>query len=180
MARYAAFLRGMNVGGHRVKNEELRSLFEALGLTDARVFRASGNVVFSAERESLARLTSRIEAGLADALGYEVPTFLRSAQEMAAIAATQPFPIKQVETSAGKQQVTLLTAAPGAGDRKQVLALATAEDGLAFGERELYWLPSGGILDSTLDLKAIAKLLGVGTTRTKNTVDQIVSKHFAD
>jgi uncharacterized protein (DUF1697 family) len=60
----------MNVGGHRVQSDELRSLFEALGFTDVRVFRASGNVVFAAAREPVAELTARSEAGLEEALGF--------------------------------------------------------------------------------------------------------------
>jgi uncharacterized protein (DUF1697 family) len=179
-SRYAAFLRGMNVGGHRVKSEELRPLFEALGFTDVRVFRASGNIVFAAEREPLAKLRDRIEAGLVEALGYAVPTFLRTAAEVCTIAAAQPFPPALVQTSKGKLQVTLLSTAPAKRTREEVLALSTEEDRLALEERELYWLPSGGILKSALDLKAIAKLLGMSTTRTKNTVEQIAAKHFAD
>jgi uncharacterized protein (DUF1697 family) len=72
----------------------------------------------------------------------------------------------------------MLSARPTARARKQVLALASDEDRLAFGDRELYWLPSGGMLDSELDLKAIGKLLGLTTTRTKNTVEQLATKYF--
>jgi uncharacterized protein (DUF1697 family) len=74
----------------------------------------------------------------------------------------------------------MLSTQPVARTRSDVLALSTDQDRLAFGERELYWLPSGGILDSALDLKAIGALLGPMTTRTKNTVEQIAGKHFAD
>jgi uncharacterized protein (DUF1697 family) len=170
----------MNVGGHRLTNEELRSHFEAMGFAEVRTFRASGNVVFDAQHEPLPKMTARIELALAGALGYEVPTFLRTASEVRAIAAAQPFAPAQVDASKGKLQVTLLSAAPAKRVREQVLALATDADRLAFVERELYWLPSGGILDSALDLKAIARLLGPGTTRTKGTVEQIAGKHFAD
>jgi uncharacterized protein (DUF1697 family) len=170
----------MNVGGHRVTSEELRSHFEAMSFTEVRSFRASGNVVFAAGREPLAEMTSRIEAVLAAALGYGVPAFLRTASEVLAIAEAQPFAPRQVQAFKGKLQVTLLSTAPAPRVREKVLALATEEDRLAFGERALYWLPSGGILDSALDVNAIAKLLGPGTTRTKNTVEQIASKHFAD
>ena len=52
------------------------------------------------------------------------------------------------------------------------------EDGLAFGERELYWLPRGGVLDSALDMKTIERLLGSMTMRTKGTIEQIAAKHF--
>ena len=49
MARYAAFLRGMNVGGHRLTNEQLRAHFHTLGFAEVETFRASGNVVFAHE-----------------------------------------------------------------------------------------------------------------------------------
>jgi uncharacterized protein (DUF1697 family) len=180
MSQYVAFLRGMNVGGHRISNVELRAHFEELGFGAVSTFRASGNVAFAAAAEPLAELTARIEAGLAVALGYEVPVFLRSAKEVRKIAAHQPFEGSLIETSKGKLQVMMLSARPAAGTRKEVLALGSDEDGLAFGERELYWLPSGGILDSELDLKLIGKLLGSTTTRTKNTVEQLATKHFAE
>jgi uncharacterized protein (DUF1697 family) len=180
MTDYAAFLRGMNVGGHRIKNGELRSLFEALGFSEVGTFRASGNVLFSAPRKPLAELTAKIEEGLRASLGYGVPTYLRTAGEVRAIAEHQPFPAAQIAASAGKLQVALLTKRPTADARKEVLAMAGDQDKLTLTERELYWLPSGGILDSALDLEAIAKLLGPTTTRTKGTIEQIAAKHFAD
>jgi len=61
-----------------------------------------------------------------------------------------------------------------------VLALATAEDRLAFGDRELYWLPSRGTLDSALDFKAIEPLVGLTTMPNQRTVDQIAANVFAD
>ena len=49
MERYVAFLRGMNLGNRRLKNEELRGEFEALGFAEVATFRASGNVIFGDE-----------------------------------------------------------------------------------------------------------------------------------
>ena len=181
MSEYAAFLRGMNVGGHRISNEDLRTRFEELGFDEVRTFRASGNVIFAAAgEESEEELSARIETGLAAALGYEVPVFLRDASEIGTIAAHRPFAESLVEASKGKLQVVLLSARPAARARKEVLALADVEDELAFGERELHWLPSGGILDSALDFKAIGRLLGPLTTRTKGTIEQLAAKYFAD
>src|SRR5215216_6241927 len=91
MSRYAAFLRGINVGGHRIASAELRARFEEMGLRDVSTFRASGNVIFGAGAEPLADLVVRIEAGLAESLGYEVAVFLRTGSEMRAIADHQPF-----------------------------------------------------------------------------------------
>jgi uncharacterized protein (DUF1697 family) len=181
MSEYAAFLRGMNVGGHRISNEDLRTRFEELGFDEVRTFRASGNVIFAAaDEEPEDELSARIETGLAAALGYEVPVFLRDASEIGTIAAHRPFAESLVEASKGKLQVVLLSARPAARARKEVLALTNAEDRLAFGVRELHWLPSGGILDSALDFKAIGRLLGPLTTRTKGTIEQLAAKYFTD
>ncbi|MCW3070026.1 MAG: hypothetical protein JWL67_2651 [Solirubrobacterales bacterium] len=181
MERYAAFLRGVNVGAHhRVSNADLQRMFTALGLLDVAPFRTSGNVAFMAERGPTGRLTSRIEDMLAQELGYAVSAFVRTAQEVRTIAAIQPFPPELVRASAGKLQVSLLGALPEPKMRAELLSLASDSDLLAFGACELYWLPSGGILDSPLDLKAIDGLTGPATRRTKNTIEQIAAKHFAD
>jgi uncharacterized protein (DUF1697 family) len=177
MERYVAFLRGMNLGNRRIKNEELRAEFETLGFEDVATFRASGNVIFGSKgREKEAALTKTIEAGLGEALGYEVPVFLRSCTEVAAIAAREPCDAKLLEASKGKLQVTLLPRKPSAAARKKVLALSSDEDRLAIESRELFWLPSGGISESDLDLKTIYAALGEGTMRTKGTIDQIAVK----
>lgn len=177
MPTHVAFLRGMNLGGRRIKNEELRAEFEALGFEEVATFRASGNVIFASGKSGEAKLTKTIESGLGDALGYEVPVFLRNCAEVEAIAAHEPFPAKQVSSSKGKLQVLFLAKSPSAKVRKAALAEATDEDRLAVEGRELYWLPSGGISESELDLKAIEKALGAGTMRTMGTVEQIAAKH---
>lgn len=177
MKRNVAFLRGMNLGGRRIKNEELRAEFEALGFEDVATFRASGNVIFGSRDGSEAALTKRIEAGLGDALGYEVPVFLRSCAEVVEIAAAEPFEAKLVEASKGKLQVVFLAEKPAAPALKEVSALSTDADRLAIAGRELYWLPSGGISESDLDWKPVDAALGSGTTRTMGTVEQIAAKH---
>ena len=180
MASHAAFLRGMNVGPHhRVTNDELRTLFSALGFREVGSFRASGNVAFTAGEEPLEHMRRRIEESLAHELGYPVATLLRSAEEMRAMAALQPFDPRLVQKGAGKLQVSILARPPSAKVRRQVRALASDRDRLAFGTRELYWLPSGGILDTELDLAAIESALGPTTRRTKGTIEQMVAKHFA-
>lgn len=180
MPSYAAFLRGMNVGGHRLTNDELRVCFAAMGFSGVATFRASGNVVFTAPAEPPEDVESRIERGLLAALGYEVPTFIRSEQETRAIAQAQPFAAERVSASAGKLQVALLAASPTPQARADAVSLAGDADALAFGARELYWLPSGGILDSALDMKTIGRLLGPMTMRTKGTIEQLAAKHLPE
>ena len=178
MDRFVAFLRGMNLGGRRISNEDLRARFEALGCDDVATFRASGNVIFAADGAAT-KLPARLEAGLAEQLGYDVPVFLRTADEVRAIAANEPFAAKLVEASTSKLQVAMLAKAPSAAARKRALALATDADRLAIDGRELYWLPSGGISESELDWKAVELALGPTTVRTMGTIDQIAAKRLS-
>jgi uncharacterized protein (DUF1697 family) len=175
---YAAFLRGMNVGGHRLTNDELRAHFAAMGFTDVASFRASGNVVFAGAAQPEEAVRERIERGLQAALGYAVPTFVRTAAEVTAIAATRPFDAERLRT-AGKLQVGLLAAPAPPRARARALALAGDADGLVFDGRELYWLPSGGVLDSALDMTSLARTLGAMTIRTMGTIEQLAAKHFS-
>lgn len=176
MPSHVAFLRGMNLGGRRIKNEELRAEFETLGFADVACFRASGNVVFASEEKDEAKLTRRIETGLGEALGYEVPVFLRGAVELRKVAAHEPFDAAARAASKGKLQVAFLVEKPKAAARGKALALATDEDRLAVKGCELYWLPSGRLSDSELDLKLLETILGPWTMRTMGTIQQILVK----
>ena len=91
MNRYVAFLRGMNLGRRRIKNPELCAAFEDIGFTDVAAYLASGNVIFDAVDSDTDAVAAAIESGLRVSLGYEVPTFLRSADEVRSIAGYAPF-----------------------------------------------------------------------------------------
>jgi uncharacterized protein (DUF1697 family) len=170
LARYAAFLRAINIGGRRIKGPELCAPFaDPLGFDDVASFRASGNVVFSAGRKPPER---RIEDGLQAALGYEVITFVRGPKEMAELATGQPF------EPGAKYHVMFLKKLPAAAVRSQVLALGSEDDKLAWGARELFWRPRGRMTDAGLDLNAVYRLIGPNTMRTNGTVEQIAAKYF--
>ncbi len=88
---YIALLRGINVGGHIVKMEHLRKLFTELGFTGVRTYIQSGNVFFETEQTGRETLTHMIEQHLCQALGYEVPVFLRTIPEIEQLLALDPF-----------------------------------------------------------------------------------------
>lgn len=179
MGDYAAFLRGMNLGGRRITNKDLSAAVSELGFDRVETFRASGNVIFAADGGTEAAVAERLEEGLSGSLGYEVPVFLRGAGEVRAIAAFEPFPAAEITAAKGKLQVALLRKRPGASGRREALDHSTDEDRLAVEGRELYWLPNGGISDSDLDLDALAAALGPMTVRTMGTVEQVAAKYFA-
>jgi uncharacterized protein (DUF1697 family) len=179
MKRYAAFLRGINLGRRRVTGEQLRAPFLGLGLAGVETFLASGNVVFEAEGgASEGELEARIEGALESSLGLRATTFLRSAAEVAAMAARSPFSGEEPSGEGGKLQVILLPAEPGPEAAATALVHASEEDRLALHGRELYWLPQGLMSASALDLGALDKLVGPTTIRTANTIGRLYSKFF--
>jgi uncharacterized protein (DUF1697 family) len=178
MERYVAFLRGMNLGNRRIKNPELVAHFEAMGFEDVATFRASGNVVFvDPAGESEAKLQKRVEKELDERLGYDVAVFLRSAQEVAAIAARDPFPAKALQAAKGKPQVVLLGRKPSAKAKKALAENTPEGDLMEIEGRELHWLPTVGLSETDLDTKALDAALGKGTTRTAGTIEQIAAKY---
>jgi uncharacterized protein (DUF1697 family) len=181
--RYAAFLRGINLGRRRVTGDDLRAVFAGAGFTGVGTFLASGNVVFETPATAPSAddgLTAGIEAALERSLGYAVPTFLRTEPELRSIVALAPFSAEELEQSAGKLQVMLLRAEPTAEARAAVLAHGSEGDRLALYGKELYWLPQGNMSDSPLDLAAIDRVLGPATIRTANTLARLHARFFSD
>ena len=175
MPRYIAFLRGMNLGRRRIKNPELCAAFEQIGFTNVSAFLASGNVIFDAEDPDPIAVSRSIEDGLRDALSYQVPTFLRTADEVSAIASYAPF-ADITEERTGKMQVAILGNKIDQSAHASVLELSNDADLLELTDQELHWWPKGNLMDSQLDLKAIEAILGPFTIRTKNTIDRLTSK----
>ena len=91
MTAYVALLRAMNVAGTgKLPMAELKRIGEVCGFTNVRTFIASGNLLFDSDLAE-ADAQARIEAGLERYFGKAVPVFVRSAAEMAATAAANPF-----------------------------------------------------------------------------------------
>ncbi len=175
MSRYVAFLRGMNLGRRRIKNPELCAAFEDIGFTNVAAYLASGNVIFDTDESDPTSVALSIEDGLRVSLGFEVPTFLRSSEEVMAIAEYTPFARVYGERT-GKLQVAMFGNEVEQSDRNSVLELSNDADLLEMVGRELYWWPKGNFLDSELDLKVVEGILGPMTIRTKGTIERLAKK----
>ena len=175
VASHAAFLRAINVGRRQATKARLVSAFEACGFEDVSTFRASGNVLFTAPRKGKPK-QAEMEKELEAELGFEVPVFVRSASQLANVAALDPFTPKQIKASKGKLQVAFLPKKPSKAKAAEVLALELPSDPLSLEGTELLWLPAAGTQESDLDLKALERALGPWTMRTMGTVEQIAEK----
>jgi uncharacterized protein (DUF1697 family) len=90
--RWAALLRGVNVGGNRkLAMSDLKSFILDLGFSGATTLLASGNVVFEAAETDGAALQTLLEREARKRLGLETDFLLRDPRELAAAIAANPF-----------------------------------------------------------------------------------------
>lgn len=165
--KHIAFLRAINVGGHIVKMDVLRQLFETMGFKNVETFIASGNVIFDAPKASEAK----IEEALKKALGYEVRTFLRTPAQLQRIAKTSD--------DGGTLYVGFMAASASEEAKTKVKALSTDMDELRAEGTEVYWLCRGQkFSDSTITGARVEKALGqAATLRNITTVRKLAGKY---
>ena len=160
MARYVAFLGGINVGGHRVTMDRLRAEFEALGFTDVRTFIASGNVMFEATGLR-ASLEPKIEARLAGATRLRRAHLRPHRGAVRKASALEPFgAIADGDT----HHIAFLRSAPTAAAKRATEALSNDQDRFEVHGTELHWHIHGGLTDSSVKPSVLAKALGRPST----------------
>lgn len=176
---HVAFLRAINIGGRRLTMDELRAAFAPLGFDDVATWQATGNVAFRTDPATApGELEERIAGILADALGIEVPTIVRTADRVRAIATGVPFSDTQVTATEGRVQVLFVRDEPADGALEEVLSHRTEDDELHWGERELWWLPRAGVSTSELSVRRVERALGVTTMRTHRAVAGLAAKYL--
>ena len=163
MTNYIALLRAVNVGGTgKLPMTELAAMCERCGFAKVKTYIASGNVVFqSAKSES--QVKKLLEAALAEYAGKPVGVMVRTAAEMAAVLAANPFP----ERANNLTHAFFLDAAPPADTLEKVTNRNSEE--IRLGTREIYVFYPDGAGQSKLKIPA-AK---TGTARNMNTVAKL-------
>jgi len=176
MPRFVALLRAVNVGGHVVKMDAPRRIFESLDFAHVETFIASGNVVFETPSRDVEDLERRIEERLRDELGYEVATFVRSDVELAEVAAHQPFAPSDLEAATAFN--VAFTGEPLDKRAEQKLeGLTTDIDDFRVRGREVYWLCRKRQSQSTFSNAALERTLGrPSTLRGASTVAKMAAK----
>lgn len=174
MNRYIAFLRAINVGGHIVKMDHLRGLFESLGLLNVETFIASGNVIFETNEKNAATLEKKIAVHLERSLGYAVDTFLRSPREVAEIKKRSPFKVEKKDDAV---YVAFLHESLNTAGKSALMAAKNKLNDFAAIGSEIYWLRLNR--DDSIFLKSsLEKIAKISTTlRNMTTVSKIAEKY---
>jgi uncharacterized protein (DUF1697 family) len=89
--KYAALLRGIAPMDPRMRNENLRRVFEELGFTNVKTVISSGNVLFESPESDVPALESKIEKAIVEQLGFTSTTIIRSREELQGLVDHNPF-----------------------------------------------------------------------------------------
>ena len=176
MPKYVAFLRAINVGGHTVKMDSLRQMFEAIGFANVSTFIASGNVIFDSKSKNTKALERKIEDYLQLTLAYSVATFLRSTSELAEIAGYRPFKDFDLNVKVPALYIGFISSDPSDESKKKIHSFTSKVDEFHVAGREVYWLCRTKFSDSNISSALLEKTLGMQATfRNSTTVRKIAT-----
>ena len=165
MAVYIALLRAVNVmGTGKLPMSTLIGLCEDSGFEQVRTYIASGNAVFRT-RLGERRIKAALEERLAAYAGRSIGVMVRSAGEMAAVLAANPF-----HRDAPEKTVAIFLDHPPPADTIEA-SRGRRSESLALGEREIYVAYRDGIAGSRLVIPAAR----TGTFRNMNTIARLTT-----
>ncbi|MCV7100696.1 DUF1697 domain-containing protein [Mycobacterium palustre] len=164
MTTYAAFLRGVNVGGVNLKMSEVAAALTDAGFGEVRTILATGNVLLESTAGAAA-VRKKVEAALRERFGYDAWVLVYDVDAVAAVADAYPFE-REVE---GYQSYVTFVADEAVLDELATLGEAAGpEEKIRRGDGVLYWqVPKGSTLDSTIG-KTMGKPRYKSSTTTRN------------
>ncbi len=174
LRKFCAFLRGVNVKGTAMKMAEVCAVFEKAGMKNVSSLLASGNMVFSSDKNA-AELKEILEEAMRAYFSYEAFLFVKTRAEVEVIVRNNPFEVHpefHIYGFAGTEDIdtTLM-------EEFEKAAKAVGEEGRLV-ESHFYWrVPKGNTLDSEF-----GKILGRKnlkdsfTSRNLNTFEKVLNK----
>jgi uncharacterized protein (DUF1697 family) len=164
MTLFAAFLRGVNVGGVNLKMAEVATALSDAGFTNVRTILATGNVLLES-KSGVAAVRKKAEAALRERFGYEAWVLAYDIDTVRAISEAYPF---EREVDGYQSYVTFVTDAKVLSELSALADQAGSDEKIAPGTGVIYWqVPKGGTLDSTIG-KTMGKPRYKSSTTTRN------------
>src|SRR5246127_3459759 len=172
MTQYAAFLRGVNVGGVNLKMAEVASAMQDAGFGSVRTILASGNVLLES-RANAVSVRKSAEAALREAFGYDAWVLVYDIDTVAALSDGYPFEREVPDTHS---YVTFVSD-PGVLDELAALEPGPGEL-IERGDGVIYWqVPRSKTLDSAIG-KTMGKKRYKSSTPTRNlrTIERVLRR----
>ncbi len=176
MATYVAFLRAINLGATRkFAKDAIRSATEEAGGGDVETYLNTGNVRLTHPARSAGKVQQGLGKAYAAAAGFEVPTVVFTAADLAAVTARGE-ELHAEHAPSGQHYVSLFATAPTAAAARAVHDLAHAGETVVVDGRAAYVLLEGDIHTSKLLASKEFKALGQGTARTIKVLRTVTEK----
>ena len=164
MTKYAAFLRGVNVGGVNLKMAEVATALTDAGFANVRTILASGNVLLESSA-GVATVRKKAEAALRERFGYDAWVLAYDIDTVRAIVDAYPF---EREVDGYQSYVTFVTDKAVLDELAELGERAGPEEKISRGDGVVYWqVPKGATLDSTIG-KTMGKPRYKSSTTTRN------------
>ena len=172
--KYAAFLRGINVGGkNKVKMETLREICASLGFENVKTYINSGNVIFETDKSDDKKLAEKIEKAIEKEFALNIKVMVRARAEIEEIIKNNPFE-GQFENHKDLH-VFFLDEKLSEEKSEQLLSNNNENEQFAVRNREIFCLVRVSVLDSLMGKDYIGKKLKVSATaRNWRTVNKIL------
>ncbi len=171
MTRSAAFLRGINVGGHnKISMAHLRAMMEQLGHTNVETYIQSGNVAFT-PRARADNIHLEIAAIIQQELELSIPVVIRTHAQLLTLHKRVPFP-----TTDGKRlHVVFLSETPTQAAIDRLDPKRSPLDLFAVDGAEIFVQYGTGAGQSKLTLDFFERLGTTATARNWNTVERLLA-----
>jgi uncharacterized protein (DUF1697 family) len=164
MTKFAAFLRGVNVGGVNLKMAEVAQALTDAGFTNVRTILASGNVLLESS-SGVAAVRKKAEATLRQRFGYDAWVLAYDIDTVRAIDEAYPF---EREVDGYQSYVTFVTDEAVLDELSALAGKAGPDEKISGGDGVVYWqVPKGSTLDSTIG-KTMGKPRYKSSTTTRN------------
>jgi uncharacterized protein (DUF1697 family) len=177
MTNYAAFLRGVNVGGVNLKMAEVATALTDAGFTAVKTVLASGNVVLQSSAGA-ASVRKKAEAALRERFGYDAWVLVYDIDTVRDVVDAYPF---EREVDGLQSYVTFVADAAVLDELAALGEAAGPQEKISRGNGVLYWqVPKGSTLDSTIG-KTMGKPRYKSSTTTRNlrTLAKVLREHTA-
>jgi uncharacterized protein (DUF1697 family) len=164
MTNYAAFLRGVNVGGVNLKMPEVAAALTDAGFANVRTVLATGNVLLESSAGAAA-VRTKAEAALRERFGYDAWVLVYDIDTVRAVLDAYPF---EREVEGWQSYVTFVADKAALDELAKLGEGAGPEEKISRGDGVLYWqVPKGSTLDSTIG-KTMGKPRYKSSTTTRN------------
>lgn len=172
--RHIAFLRGINVGtGNRIAMADLRRVLTERGASEVRTLLNSGNVVLESFLEPAA-VAELVRAAITEGLGLRIPVMVRSASEVAAALAEDPF--DGIATDDSRSFIGFCAGTPTAAASRRFTTLTNEHFRTAVRGGQLYvWCPAGMIGSGFGKIKSDKEIGLEVTMRNRRTVQKLAA-----